>query len=244
VSHYETSERLDELAIGSLPEHEREQVLAHIQTCPDCAREAGDYLEGLSVLAQAVVEREPPRSLGRAIMAEAKWSREGERGSSARVGWSRWVLAATAALAIVSLAWSIRLGNELERQRTALASLTRRYDTVVGVLAANEVKIQAMSATEAAPGSMGRIFLDQETGSGMIMHRLPPLAEGQCYQLWFVGRDERVSGGILRTNPDGSGYTIIQAPGPVSSFDAVGVTREPAGGSQWPTSDRLLGAGI
>ena len=49
---------------------------------------------------------------------------------------------------------------------------------------------------------------------------------------------------VWLTNPDGSGYTIIQAPGPVSSFDTVGVTREPAGGSQWPTSDRLLGAGI
>jgi hypothetical protein len=70
------------------------------------------------------------------------------------------------------------------------------------------------------------------------------LAENQCYQLWFVGHGQRVSGGILRTGPDGSGYTIIQAPGPVSEFDDVGVTREPAGGSQWPTSDRLLGAGI
>jgi hypothetical protein len=153
-------------------------------------------------------------------------------------------MAAAAAIAAVSLAWSIRLNNELESQRTTLVNLTRRYDTIVGVLAANEVKIQALSATEAAPGSMGRIFLDQETGSGMIMHRLPPLAEGQCYQLWFVSRGERKSGGVLRTNPDGSGYTIIQAPGPVSSFDTVGVTREPAGGSQWPTSDRLLGAGI
>ena len=77
----------------------------------------------------------------------------------------------------------------------------------------------------------------------MIMHKLPPLGEGQCYQLWFVEHGERVDGGVLRTNPDGSGYTIIQAPGPVSSFEGIGVTREQAG-SKWPTSDRLLGAGI
>jgi anti-sigma-K factor RskA len=244
VSQCGMSERLDELALGSLSDDDQQHILEHIKTCPDCASEAGDYLEGLSTLALAVAQREPPRSLRQVIMAEARRSVEGKRVPGSAGGWPRWALAAAAALAVVSLAWTIRLSNELETQRTALANLTRRYDTIVGVLAANHVKIQAMAATEAAPGSMGRIFLDQDTGTGMIMHRLPPLAEDQCYQLWFVSRGERVSGGVLRTNSDGSGYTIIQAPGPVSSFDTVGVTREPAGGSQWPTSDRLLGAGI
>ena len=78
----------------------------------------------------------------------------------------------------------------------------------------------------------------------MIMHRLPPLPEGSCYQLWFVRDGERVDGGILRTNPDGSGYTLIHAPGPIQQFDGVGVTREPVGGSRWPTTDRLIGSEI
>ena len=244
MSQCPVSERLEEFALGSLSEEERLDILRHVQTCPDCAKEAGDYLEGLSVLALAVARRDPPRSLRRAIIAEASRSVESDSGVTGRGGWPRWAMAAAAAIAVISLAWSVKLNSELESQRTTLANLSRRYDTIVGVLAANQVKIQAMSATEAAPGSMGRIFLDQETGSGMIMHRLPPLAEGQCYQLWFVSGGERVSGGVLRTDPDGSGYTIIKAPGPVSSFDTVGVTREPTGGSQWPTSDRLLGAGI
>jgi hypothetical protein len=226
---------------------ERLQVLEHMRTCPECAREAGDHLEALSSLALAAGQPEPPRSLRQVILMEA--SQDVARDPaisvpSVRAGWWRWTTAAAATIAVAALAWSIRLNSELDAQRTTLANLARRYDVIVGVLAANRVKIEAMSATEAAPGSMGRIFLDQETGSGMVMHRLPPLAEGQCYQLWFTGRGERKSGGVLRTNPDGSGYTIIQVPGPVSSFDTVGVTREPDGGSEWPTSDRLLGAGI
>jgi anti-sigma-K factor RskA len=244
MSQCEISERLDAFALGSMSEQERLEVLEHIQSCPECMKEAGDYLEGLSILASSVASREPPKSLRRAIMAEA--ARDLDRTAPATTSGraSRWMMAAAAAIAVFSLGWSIKLNNELETQRTTLTNLSRRYDTVVGVLAANNVKIQAMSATEAAPGSMGRIFLDQESGTGMIMHRLPPLQEGQCYQLWFVGHGERISGGVLRTNPDGTGYTIIQAPGPVNSFDTVGVTREPAGGSAWPTSDRLLGAGI
>jgi anti-sigma-K factor RskA len=247
VSRCEMSDRLDEFALGSMSEADRLRVLEHISTCPECAREAGDHLEALSSLALAVDPQEPPRSLSQVILIQATQdvARAHERvGSSARPDWSRWGMAAAAAIAVASFAWSIRLNNELEVQRTALANQSRRYDTIVGVLAANRVKIQAMSATDAAPGSMGRIFLDQETGSGMVMHRLPPLGTGQCYQLWFAGHGERKSGGVLRTNPDGSGYTIIQAPGPVSNFDTVGVTREPEGGSEWPTSDRLLGAGI
>jgi anti-sigma-K factor RskA len=244
LSQCDFEDRLDAFAIGSLDEDERLEILAHMRSCRNCATTAGDYLEGLSVLALGVGEREPPRSLRQVIMAEATRSVDPRPASTASTRWSQWMMAAAAGIAAVSLAWSIKLNNDLETQRTTLTGLSRRYDTIVGVLAANRVTIQNMSASESAPGSMGRVFLDQETGSGMIMHKLPPLGEGQCYQLWFVGHGERVDGGVLRTNPDGSGYTIIQAPGPVSSFETIGVTREPAGGSKWPTSDRLLGAGI
>jgi anti-sigma-K factor RskA len=247
MSRCEIADRLDEFALGSLSEDERMQMLEHINRCPECAQEAGDNFEALSILALAVDPLEPPRSLRQVILMQAAQDAAPARelaGSSARMGWLPWATVAAAAMAIASFAWSLRLNNELEVQRTAYANQTRRYDTIVGVLAANRVMIRAMSATEEAPGSMGRIFLDQETGSGMVMHRLPPLGTGQCYQLWFNGHGERKSGGVLRTNPDGSGYTIIQAPGPVNSFDTVGVTREPDGGSEWPTSDRLLGAGI
>jgi hypothetical protein len=106
------------------------------------------------------------------------------------------------------------------------------------------MEMRELSATAAAPGAQGRLFLDRDNGSGMVMHHLPPLREGECYQLWFQKNGERINGGVLRSNPDGSGYTIISTPGAVSEYEAVGITREPSGGSRWPTTDRLLGAGI
>lgn len=244
MTRCDEAERLDEFALGGLSAEERERILLHLQSCEQCTQEAGDYLEALTVMALHVPQNEPPRSLGRAIMAAVGGASLSGPLPLKRRWWSHWPAAAAAAIAAVSLGWSVQLASQLEQQRAALASLSRRYDTVVGVLAASEVNIKALSATEAAPGAMGRIFLDSETGSGMIMHRLPPLPEGHVYQLWFVRKGERLNGGVLRTNPDGSGYTIIQAPGPVAQFEAVGITREPAGGSQWPTSERLLGAGI
>ncbi|MFN0072881.1 MAG: anti-sigma factor domain-containing protein [Chloroflexota bacterium] len=238
------AEFLEEFALGSFDADERERVLEHIRLCPSCAEEAGNYLEALSVIALDAPDQTPPLSLGRFIMAEARHSIESPRRLPRQSVWRHWPVFAAAAVAAIALAWTIRLSGELENQHLALASLTRRYDIIVGVLAASEVAIQQMSATEAAPGAMGRIYLDRATGAGMLMHRLPPLTEGKCYQLWFVGNGERVNGGVLRTNPDGSGYTIIQSPGPLSRYTGVGVTQEPAGGSPWPTTDRLLGAGI
>ena len=42
----------------------------------------------------------------------------------------------------------------------------------------------------------------------------------------------------------GDGYTMIQVPSDVQSFDSIGLTDEPGNGSAWPTTPRVLGAPI
>ena len=64
------------------------------------------------------------------------------------------------------------------------------------------------------------------------------------WQLWFVRGSERISGGVLWPDRMGNGYTLIQVPADVQSFDQMGVTEEPGTGSAWPTTKRIMGGSI
>lgn len=68
---------------------------------------------------------------------------------------------------------------------------------------------------------------------------LPPAPEGKTYQLWYVGTDEVPrSAGLLTPGADGTGQLLLQ--GDVNSVAAVGMTLEPAGGSERPTTDPVV----
>ena len=68
---------------------------------------------------------------------------------------------------------------------------------------------------------------------------LPPAPEGQTYQLWYVGTDEVPrSAGLLTPAADGTGRLLLQ--GDANSAAAVGMTLEPAGGSERPTTDPMV----
>ena len=69
--------------------------------------------------------------------------------------------------------------------------------------------------------------------------RGPP---ARAWQLWFVRPDgERLSGGMLWPDHEGNGYALIAVPADLESFTSLGLTEEPAAGSAWPTSPRILG---
>ncbi|MBA2449101.1 MAG: anti-sigma factor, partial [Chloroflexi bacterium] len=105
-------------------------------------------------------------------------------------------------------------------------------------------QVRSLQGTDAAPSAIGRVYVDPQVGTGMIMVRaLPPLPTGRAYQLRWVRPDgKRESGGLLTwTDQGGNGYGFVQCPVPCAGFNAIGVTEEPSGGSAAPTGQRLLG---
>jgi len=75
----------------------------------------------------------------------------------------------------------------------------------------------------------------------LMCHDLPPLQQGHAYQVWFIRGNDRVSGGMLWPDLRGDGYTMIQVPADVQSYDSIGLTDEPGSGSAWPTTPRVIG---
>jgi hypothetical protein len=57
-----------------------------------------------------------------------------------------------------------------------------------------------------------------------------------AYQLWLVRQDEApISAGVFNADDTGNGTLIFEISEPIGSFDRLGVTIEPAGGSPTPT---------
>jgi anti-sigma-K factor RskA len=74
------------------------------------------------------------------------------------------------------------------------------------------------------------------------MWHLPELANDQTYQAWLIQPDgSRVSaGGFLPQEEESYTTQPIYSKQDLSTFVGVGVTIEPAGGSEQPTGPRIL----
>jgi anti-sigma-K factor RskA/cell division protein FtsB len=72
-----------------------------------------------------------------------------------------------------------------------------------------------------------------------VAANLPPLSADQVYQLWIIRGDLPISAGIFEL--DENGRVVLPVDGALAaSFDAVGVSIEPAGGSESPTPDQII----
>jgi anti-sigma-K factor RskA len=73
----------------------------------------------------------------------------------------------------------------------------------------------------------------------LVAQGLPDLPAGQIYQVWLVRGDQQSSGGTFETH-NGKTWTFVQGSEPITSYDAMFVTVEPAGGSAWPAGPRVM----
>lgn len=87
-----------------------------------------------------------------------------------------------------------------------------------------------LTATLVWSGNLGQ--------SAFIVDGLASLPDDKTYELWYIGADGPVSAGIFNTQRIGESWRVLD--GAMSAGDAVGVTVEPAGGSEQPTTDPLI----
>lgn len=231
------------------------RVEQHARDCPECAAQLNLLREVAAGLGAAVPQVEPPPTLHdrvmRAVEAEARspirrlWPRLVSRRRT-RFSPAWLVVAASLLVSIGALAWVAVLQSqvsELQRSSAAMSERADRYERVVRVLASDKLAIRPLQPVQQNVDSRGMVYMDPSSGTGMLMcHNLPPVEQGHAYQIWFVRGNERVSAGMLWPDRFGNGYTIIQVPNDVQSFDSIGLTDEPGSGSAWPTSPRVLGS--
>jgi anti-sigma-K factor RskA len=102
-----------------------------------------------------------------------------------------------------------------------------------------------LSPPDSASHATGFVLISADGDDGaLVVDGLPPLGESQQYQLWLIRDGQRTSGAVFSTDEKNYGGTRIRAPRPLTDYSAVGITIEPAGGSEQPTGTQVLAGSL
>lgn len=164
-----------------------------------------------------------------------------------------WALAASIAVfaIVATLAWlqtrreAQMLQGELAQTRSEtqrlIEQITYQGNRVNELAQINTILVSPNSRTiplsglEPAPSSSARVFWDLNNGRWVVTADLPPAQAGKVYQLWFVTPAEKISAGLIKTDENGHGFTVVDFPAKIDQLVAAAITLEPEGGSAQPT---------
>jgi hypothetical protein len=244
------------VALGAAETDEARRVEEHAAACPDCGKQLAAFREVAAAMGATVPQFEPPAAIrARLFEVVANTPQERRRLWPRELSFTRprispaWLVAAASFLfSVIAVGWVAGLQGQivsLQNQAQVDRERASRYARMVDVLASDRLAIRTMQPVSMSLESRGIVYLDPSSGTGMVMcHNLPPIEQGHAYQVWFVRGSERVSGGLLWPDRFGDGYTLIQVPSDLQSFESIGLTDEPGTGSQWPTTPRVMGSPI
>ena len=162
----QTRDLLAEFAVDALSPLDRRRVERHLDSCPGCAKEAGELLAGASVAAFELPAVAPPPALEDRLVARI--TDESRRRTGRRRGATRalWVAAASAALlaagalggAFAMRGQVVNLQNQVQSTRDTL----RELEQLIRALSANgrvmQVQLGPVAGRASGQGGTGIIF--------------------------------------------------------------------------------------
>lgn len=252
AEHNDIAELLPDFAIGAMSDGDLWRVEAHLEACPRCRTEFSSLLEVISVIAPVA----PPSFDTRRVLFERAGHPLPEPASPAApqplqiVPGETWaqrakvvrmptrlarIVLAAAAIGLLLLGgWNLWLQQELGDQDALIA------------LIAEPGNAYPLTDSEIPTEASAIFYVDPQRDRALLTaQNLPSLASDQRYQVWlFTETGERVSGGSFVPEMDGTVALAVDTAEPLSTYWAVGVSTEPAGGSDAPTSPLLLGGWI
>jgi anti-sigma-K factor RskA len=233
-------ELLPAYAIDALEEDETVRVSEHLAGCLACRAELTAYQAVADSLALAAPDAEPPADLKQRLMTRVQPSRPlaPARLAPQRRWWQSWASLTRKAMPAwgvisVVLVVALGIGNLVLWQRASRPLVTPSLDVMRTV---------ALQSTDAAPDAVGTVVIDMDGDHGaLVVDGLSPLDVDHQYQVWLIVDGQRTSGGVFSVDESGYGVLWLSSPQPLSDYEAVGITIEPAGGSPGPTGEKVLG---
>ena len=256
------NEKMEELltfyALDALNDAERQQVEAYVAANPEARLRLDEMLSTASALAFASEPLDPPAALKRTLMDRVTADAEKRFAPSAPIqtsAWSRFIesifparggslfpQAVTVFSLLIALAvgaWGLSLRNEmksLQAQTAQLQEQVAQQQEALAVIASPNAQVFVVAGTDHQPRSHGHLIADSETGSAvLVVEGLQPLESGKTYEFWLIEGETPVAAGVFEVNEQGR--AVLKVPHAVTpgSYDAVGVSVEPEGGSEQPT---------
>ncbi len=244
-------------ALNSLTNGERSDFERHALTDPQTLEEVRSLSETAALLAYGTLEETPPPALKADVMAAIRNTRQlpassvvrdissarsakarSQGGASER---RRWVPALSAAAALAIFA-GVGVGGWVAGQNSSEQDIREQ---LVASQAQQEAMLTIMSSPDAqiatTPLSDGGTVTVASSGkankAAVMVNDMPPLPDGKTYELWFISAAGAVPAGLM-DSPATPAMQLLS--GEMGGATHVGITVEPAGGSEKPTTTPIL----
>ncbi|MDP9445133.1 MAG: anti-sigma factor [Actinomycetota bacterium] len=222
--------RAGPFALHALPGDEATEFEGHLDVCATCRQEVDEYVDTAALLGRSAAEQ-PPARLRQKVLAAIRTTRQlppllttPPDTARTRRRWPQLLAVAAAVLAVG--AGGVAVG-------TALGD-----DPAADVIAA--VDARTSTGKLRGGGSMTMISSAEHGKAVIVTENLPMLAEDRIYQLWWIDETGTVRSADVLIDPAEPGVHLVPMPEPDVR---VGITREPAGGSQTPSMSPLTVVG-
>lgn len=240
--HTSFLENIPAYALGALDAEEAAALEAHLATCASCQTELAGYRLVSDNLLTALPPQKPPAALRQRLQGRLPSAQKAIRPMRPRLNWSigRVAVGMAFVLLLALNVYSILQVRTLQLQQ---AQLTRQIQTSQTALAMLSYPNTQSLPIDVNNGVTGTLLMDTDRNiAALIVWNMPQLREDQTYQVWLIDpQGDRTSGGIFRPDPVQSFTTAsILSTSNLSNFVGIGVTVEPAGGSDQPTGSRIF----
>jgi anti-sigma-K factor RskA len=219
-------------ALDALDDLERARFEAHLSRCATCRQDVADFRATARLLGAAAAEDPPPAlrdsvlSAIRDVRQESPFGLQGKRRSGARP----WItaLGVAAAVAIIGLLSVFAIDARNQRDDAQLLAAT---------LAAPDARTVDLAPVGTDAGAGRIVWSESEGRAVLVLDSMPPPADGRTYELWFIEGDTPRPIGTFDPTDGRVVEVLDDLP---TNAQMIGVTDEPASGSELPTTPILL----
>jgi anti-sigma-K factor RskA len=236
--HLPFLENIPAYALGALDATDAATLEAHLQTCASCREQLVAHRATSDKLLVGVPPQEPSAALRKQIQRRLPSAQKSAR---PRLNWSLSRLAVGIAIVLLLAlnVFSISQVRTLQNQQAQLMDQIQNGQMALVMLSyphTQSFPIQADNVT-------GSFLIDKEYNNAVLILRgLPPIPENQTYQVWLIApTGERTSAGFVQPQADIPFLAEpIHSAQDLANFTGVGMTIEPAGGSDYPTGSQVF----
>lgn len=217
-------------ALDALDDLERVRFEAHMESCDSCSEEVASF-QATSAMLGASEEVPISPEFRDAVLEEIEHVRQVGPVTARVTGMApRLVSVAAAVLAVAVVALSVVTAG-LRNRVDELES----YEDIAAIIQSED----SITLTEQIGEGRLQVVASPESGAGAILaNGMNEAPTGHAYQLWLITEDEEaLPAGFLRVGEDGHGEQVMR--GDMDGVVAVGITVEPEGGSNEPTTDPI-----
>jgi len=231
-------ENIPAYAIGALDVADVTALDEHLQNCVSCRTELAEYRAMSDSLLTTIPPKQPSAALRKRLQSQLPSAKNKSR-LHTTLSFGRFALGFAVVILIIINITSLVQIRTIQNQQTLLLNQVEDAQVALALMSSPNAQILPLVGTTVS----GTLLLDKQNNTAVLIARnLPQLGDEKTYQIWLIEKDGgRVSAGLFLPE-SGQPYTTkaILPSQILTDYLGIGVTVEPAGGSEAPTGERVL----